>query len=433
MTPWADPVVTGLQCAVCGQQVDIAQPLSFTCPRATNDDRHHELQIVSEVVPFRPFDDPNPFIAFRRYLAVDAFGAAIGLPDTEREQIIRELNLAVMVTAGVGFSRTPITRADALSDELGFSATGGIWIKDETHNVGGSQKARYLFTELIHLVMAERAGVAPWKSVAERPPLAISSCGNAAIAASTLAAAMKWPIAVHVPTFASDTVLRMLNDLGAEVRVCERRESDPPGDPCVLRFREEVANGAIPFGVQGTENAWCLDGGRTIGWEIIQDIGHRTSRVFVQVGGGAFAATIGTSFQSIGVHPKLHAVQTEGCAPLARAYEHALATGGARNAGARWNECMWPWETEPHSIADGILDDETYDWLPILDAIADTDGSPVVASEANVVRAHELARTLTNIHVSATGSAGLAGLLQIRSEIQNDEKVVVIFSGIDRD
>jgi threonine dehydratase len=71
--------------------------------------------------------------------------------------------------------------------------------------------------------------------------------------------------------------------------------------------------------------------------------------------------------------------------------------------------------------------------LPILDAIADTDGSPVVASEANVVRAHELARTLTNIHVSATGSAGLAGLLQIRSEIQNDEKVVVIFSGIDRD
>ncbi len=433
MTPWSEPVVTGLQCAVCGATVDIGTPLSFVCPNSTTSDRHHVLHFASQVVPFRPFDDPNPFIAFRHYLAVDAFGAAVGLPDQEREQIIRELNLAVMVTAGIGFTRTPIARADALSDVLGFSSNGGIWIKDETHNVGGSQKARHLFTELIHLVMAERAGVAPWKSVTERPPLAISSCGNAAIAASTLAAAMKWPIAVHVPTFASDAVLQTLNGLGAEIRVCERRDSDPPGDPCVLRFREAVVNGAIPFGVQGTENAWCLDGGRTIGWEIIQDLGHRTSRVFAQVGGGAFAACIGNSFQNIGVHPKLHAVQTEGCAPLARAYEHAVATGGARDAGPRWSECMWAWEQEPHSLADGILDDETYDWISILDAMADTDGSPVVATETNVVRAHELARECTNIRVSATGSAGLAGLLQIRDEIHAEEKVVVIFSGIDRE
>ena len=27
---------------------------------------------------------------------------------------------------------------------------------------------------------------------------------------------------------------------------------------------------------------------------------------------------------------------------------------------------MWPWETEPHSVADGILDDETYDWLAVV-------------------------------------------------------------------
>lgn len=432
MTPWADPVVTGLRCSVCGATVSIETPLSFVCPNASANDRHHVLQFESAVVPFRPFDDPNPFLAFRHYLGVDAFGAAIGIADQEREQIIRELNLAVMVTAGVGFTRTPIARADALSSALGFSTDGGVWIKDETHNVGGSQKARHLFTELIHLVMAERAGVAPWKSVADRPPLAISSCGNAAIAASTLAAAMKWPIVVHVPTFASEAVLRTLHQFGADIRVCERRDSDPPGDPCVYRFREAVTNGAIPFGVQGTENAWCLDGGRTIGWEIIQDIGHRTSRVFAQVGGGAFASCIGTSFQSIGVHPKLHAVQTEGCAPLARAFERALETGGARNAGPRWNDCMWAWESEPHSVADGILDDETYDWIAILDAMADTDGFPVVASESNVVRAHEMARSLTAIHVSATGSAGLAGLLHIRDQIHPDEKVVVIFSGIDR-
>ena len=432
MTPWDTPVVTGLQCSVCGSTVDISTPLSFVCPRSTPANRHHVLRFVSDVVPFRPFDDVNPFIAFRHYLAVDAFGAAIGLSDTARESIIRELNEKVSRVAGTGFVRTPLARADELSSVLGFSADGGIWIKDETHHVAGSQKARHLFTELVHLVMAERAGVAPWSTSAERPPLAISSCGNAAIAASTLAAAVNWPIFVFVPTFASDQVLKILHERHATVTVCERQQSDPPGDPCVYRFREAVQGGALPFGVQGTENAWCLDGGRTIGWEIIQEVGHRTSRVFVQVGGGAFASSIGSSFSSIGVHPKLHAVQTEGCAPLARAYERAVASGGARHAGARWDQCMWAWETEPHSLADGILDDETYDWISILDAMADTDGSPVVASEANVVRAHELAHQHTTIPVSATGSAGLAGLLQIRSEIADDERVVVIFSGVER-
>jgi threonine synthase len=27
---------------------------------------------------------------------------------------------------------------------------------------------------------------------------------------------------------------------------------------------------------------------------------------------------------------------------------------------------MWPWEEPPHSVASGILDDETYDWLAVL-------------------------------------------------------------------
>lgn len=432
MTPWNTPVVTGMQCSVCGASVDIATPLSFVCPNSSPSDRHHVLRFLSDVVPFRPIDDPNPFISFRHYLAVDAFGAANGLNDEERESIIRELNEQVARVAGTGFVRTPLSRADELSSELGFSDVGGIWIKDETHHVAGSQKARHLFTELIHLVMAERAGIAPWSTPADRPPLAIASCGNAAIAASTLAAAVNWPISVFVPTFASERVLKILDERNAKVTVCDRQESDPPGDPCVYRFREAVQAGSLPFGVQGTENAWCLDGGRTIGWEIIQEVGHRTSRIFVQVGGGAFASTIGASFASIGVHPKLHAVQTEGCAPLARAFERAVATGGARHAGTRWEECMWPWETEPQSSADGILDDETYDWISILDAMADTDGFPVVATEDNVVRAHELAHRHTSIAVSATGSAGLAGLLQIRSEIRDDERVVVIFSGIER-
>jgi threonine dehydratase len=415
---------------VCGSHLDIASPLSWKCPNATDADRHHVLQFDSAIDVFRPTEDVNPFLAYREYLAVDAYGASLGLDTTERIAIIQELDDAVRSVDGTGFVRTPMKRADALSDELGFTADGGIWIKDETHNVAGSHKARHLFTELVYLVMTERAGVAPWRSPSERPILAIASCGNAAIAASTLAAAVKWPIAVHVPEASAPSVISKLESLHADIRVCPRLDSDPAGDPCVLRFREEVAAGAIPFGVQGTENAWCLDGGRTIGWELLKEIGHRVDRIFIQVGGGAFASSIASSMRNVGTHPKLHAVQTEGCAPLSRAWDRAKATGGTRDAGSRWSECMWAWEEEPHSLADGILDDETYDWIGILNGMSDTGGSPVVASEVAVIRAHELASQFTEINVSPTGSAGLAGVLQMRHEIADDERIVVVFSGV---
>ena len=223
-------VVTGLVCAVCGARESISTPLSWLCPNATSSDRHHVLHFESSVEPFRPTDDVNPYLAFRRYLAVDSLGESLGLSDAQRVSIITSADEAVSRVAGTGFLRTPLTRCDKLSEALGFSATGGIWVKDETANVGGSHKARHIFTELLHLLMVEAAGRAPWTPTT-RPSLAIASCGNAAIAASTLAAAMSWPIAVHVPPTAAAAVLETLKTLGATIVVCPRRDTDPAGDP----------------------------------------------------------------------------------------------------------------------------------------------------------------------------------------------------------
>ena len=311
------------------------------------------------------------------------------------------------------------------------------WVKDETHHVAGSHKARHLFGILLHLVAAERTGRAPWGSVADRPPLAIASCGNAALAASTLAAKVAWPIRVFVPVDANPVVVAMLEALGAGVVRCPRLPADPPGDPCVHRFREAVADGAVPFSVQGTENAWCHDGGRTIGWEMARHFeeaveGPPLDRVFVQVGGGAFAASVMAGFRMSGITPRLHAVQTNACAPLDRAWQLATNLGGPLEAARHWADCMWPWESVGHSAADGILDDETYDWLPLLHAMADSHGEPVVAHEPDVLRANDVGCELTGIDASHTGTAGLAGLLAHRSHIANDERVAVVFSGVRR-
>ena len=97
-----------------------------------------------------------------------------------------------------------------------------------------------------------------------------------------------------------------------------------------------------------------------------------------------------------------------------------------------WSEYMWPWEQVGSSAADGILDDETYDWIPVVRAMLEGNGSPVVVPESGVGEANELARATTGINASHTGTAGLAGLLAVRDEVAADERVAVIFSGVAR-
>ena len=90
---------------------------------------------------------------------------------------------------------------------------------------------------------------------------------------------------------------------------------------------------------------------------------------------------------------------------------------------------MWPWEAPPVSIAHGILDDETYDWLEVVKALRLSGGESLVVGEELVIEAHQLACSLTAIPVSATGSAGLAGVLAAPPASGN---VAVVFSGVER-
>jgi hypothetical protein len=95
---------------------------------------------------------------------------------------------------------------------------------------------------------------------------------------------------------------------------------------------------------------------------------------------------------------------------------------------------MWPWEEEPRSIAHGILDDETYDWLAVVRGMMATEGSPVVVGEEMLERANEIGRTTTGIDVDHTGTSGLAGLMALldRGEVGSEERVAVLFTGVRR-
>ncbi len=129
--------------------------------------------------------------------------------------------------------------------------------------------------------------------------------------------------------------------------------------------------------------------------------------------------------------PRIHAVQTRGAAPLVRAWERVVEAGGDLDyAAAHRAEFMWPWETEPHSVAGGILDDETYDWVEVVRGVVETGGVALTVSEARLVEAWDLARSVAP--TCATGASGLAGAMELASRGLLEGRVAVVLSGRDR-
>lgn len=388
----------------------------------------------------------NPFIRFRTRLDSYATARSNGWSDADFVSLVERLDAQVASVEGHGFVVTPCQEVPSLAAALGLDAA--LYVKDDTGNVGGSHKARHLFGVMLHLAAGSDG----------EGELAIASCGNAAVAAATVARAVDRPLRVFIPTWADPAVVSILERLDARIEVAERRTGES-GDPTYLRFTEAVAAGAVPFSVQGTSTPTTIDGGRTLGWELAEQIpaGPKT-RLFVQIGGGALASAAwkglddGRSDGSV----VMHAVQTEACAPLPRAWRLVtddlcvrLGVEPAENAQARAatlvrrgaearrlmddqpDRYMWPWEPVGVSSATGILDDVTYDWKTVLGPMIETGGWPLVVDEAAIVEANRLGREHTGIDVDATGTAGLAGVLDpaMVSAIGPSEQVVLLFTG----
>lgn len=388
----------------------------------------------------------NPFVRYRTRLDSYATAQAMGWSDADFVSLVERLDTQVAAIEGHGYIVTPCHESTSLAKALGLSAP--LFVKDDTGNVGGSHKARHLFGVMLHLALgAEGDG-----------ELAIASCGNAAVAAATVARAVDRPLRVFIPTWADPAVVRVLENLEARVEVAERRPGES-GDPTFLRFTEAVEAGAVPFSVQGTSTPTTVDGGRTIGWELADQLpASPRTRLFVQIGGGALASAASKGFNegSRDSDFVMHAVQTDACAPLSRAWRlvtddlslllgvEAPASPPARaevlerrGAEARRlmdsqpDRYMWPWEPVGESAATGILDDVTYDWKTVVGPMIDRGGWPVVVDEALIAEANRLGREHTGIDVDATGTAGLAGLLDPSGAptVGPDDQLVLLFTG----
>ena len=307
-----------------------------------------------------------------------------------------------------------------------------VWVKDETGNVSGSHKARHLMGVMLELLVDEALGrrrhrrPAGWRSraAATRRSRRRSSPGP------RLAARGVRP-----------DLGRRVGRGPADVTSARRRDRLRPapgetGDPTYHALRAAIAEGAIPFTCQGTENGLAIEGGETLGYEMVERLAEdraagegapRARRVVVQVGGGALASSVAAAFaeaRAFGVVDARAAPvrrPDRGLRPARRAWQRLRDRAAADGMPDRpWTHArrhrsayMWPWEAEPTSVAHGILDDETYDWLAIVEALARTGGDVVVVDEATVAGRQRDRPGATGIDVDHTGTAGLAGLLSL--------------------
>jgi threonine synthase len=466
------PVTTSrVVCAGCGHHASSDDPYPFRCPNAGTDDADHVMSRLLETGGARfadlVDDDPNPFVRYRRLFHSWHVATSRGMPDGDYVDLVRRLDKEVAGVDGSGFTVTPFARLGQFSEGSAFGPE--VWVKDETGNVSGSHKARHMMGLLVYLEVVELLGLARAGSGA--PPLAIASCGNAALAAAVVARAGQRTLRVFVPTWGDPGVIARLQDLRAEVNVIPREEG-VPGDPTFHAMQRAIRGGALPFTCQGNENGLVIEGGQTIAYEMASQLNEANGdldAVFVQVGGGALASAVVQGFResvqlgAVSRMPRVYTVQTLGAHPLKRAYDRLrerivdrlMSSGRTGHPHvpfyiAEWfaspevqeeltyarthrSEFMWPWEKEPKSIAHGILDDETYDWFQVVRGMLETGGQPVLVDEETLRAANDLARSATDIDVDHTGSSGLAGLLELgRAAFRADERAAVLFTGVRR-
>ena len=128
-------------------------------------------------------DSANPFIRFRELSWAYHLARSEGVTDEQYQNVIHQIDRNLTVVDGAGFTTTPFTAEDTLAQRVGGGCR--VWVKDETQQVSGCFKSRHLMGVATHLAATELA-----RGCEIPTSLALASCGNAAVAAATVATAV---------------------------------------------------------------------------------------------------------------------------------------------------------------------------------------------------------------------------------------------------
>jgi threonine synthase len=307
------------------------------------------------------------------------------------------------VTLGEGM--TPLVPCPRLGAALGLSR---LWVKDESQLPTGSFKSRGMTAAVS---MARHFGL---------KRLAIPTAGNAGGALAAYGARAGMEVYVFMP---EDTpVINRLEAhlAGARVFLVNGLITD-----CGRLVRE----GAGPMGwfdVSTLKEPYRLEGKKTMGLELAEQGGWRLPDVILYpTGGGTGLIGMGKAFAELKELgwlkgdrlPRLVACQSDGCAPIVRAFE----------AGARFAEPF----PDAYTIASGLRVPSAVGDFMMLDAVRASGGWAVAGREGRIVHWMRQAAGLEGISLCPEAAVCLDCLETLRADgrVGPDEEVVVFNTG----
>ncbi len=362
-------MITHLSCWLCGKEYVFGKPLT-TCECGRPLQVHYKLEFDRDALKDR---EANMW----RYREV--------LPPCEP------------ISLGEGW--TPLFHAPRLGERW--------YIKDEGLNPTASFKARGMSSAVS---MARHFGF---------EAVAAPSAGNAAGAMCAYAAKAGMKAYAYMPRDTPKVFIEECRFYGAQVELI-----DGLINVCGAEVKKRVeASGGTIFPLNTLKEPYRVEGKKTMGYEIAEQMEWRLPDVIVYpTGGGTGLVGMWKAFGEmermgwIGPdRPRMVSVQAAGCAPIATAFEN-----GERFA---------PLYPDAHTAASGLRVPEAVGDFIMLDLIRASGGTALTVTDEEMVAAqHEIAST-TGIFPAPEGGASLAGAQKLRERgFISPSDVLVLFN-----
>ena len=317
----------------------------------------------------------------------------------EMMPIINESNI---VTLGEGF--TPIFKTDRLGERIGADH---VLVKDEGINPTASFKARGLSAAGSK---AKELGIMK---------LSMPSAGNAAGAMTSYAARAGMEAYVYMPKDVPEANKKEVLITGGNLTLVDGLISDAGV------ISRKKASELDLFDISTLQEPYRVEGKKTMGYEIAEQLNWQLPEVIVYpTGGGTGIVGMWKAFQEMeelgwidSFRPRMFAVQSEGCAPIVRAFD-----GG--------DEFAEPWQ-DASTIAAGIRVPSAIGDYLILDALRTSKGGAVTVSDNEILNMMEVVASLEGLFICPEGAATAVALEKLVAEgtVSKSERSLLLNTG----